>query len=220
MLIDLHTHTRRYSWDATLTPDELVDLSRAAGLDGVCLTEHDFFWDHDDVRELSRRHRFLVLPGVEINTEDGHLVCFGLNAYVFGMHRSYELAVHLRRARGVMIAAHPYRRQMPPANFDELGALKALIKATHNPAYKFCAAMETNNGRGTPAENDFSLRVATRYGLPATGASDAHSASDIGKCATEFTRRIDGLDDLIGALKDGSFRPVVLRPPAGITHAD
>jgi predicted metal-dependent phosphoesterase TrpH len=214
MLIDLHTHTCRYSWDATLTPDELVDLSRAAGVDGVCLTEHDFFWDYDDVRELSRRHDFLVLPGVEINTEDGHLLCYGLDAYVFGMHRSHELAVHLRRARGVMIAAHPYRRQIPPAGCEDLVALKALIKATHNPAYKYCVAMETNNGRGTEAENEFSRRVATRYGLPATGASDAHTTIDIGSCATEFSRRIEGLDDLIEALRDGSFRPVALRSPA------
>jgi predicted metal-dependent phosphoesterase TrpH len=212
MLIDLHTHTRRYSWDATLTPDELVDLARAAGLDGVCLTEHDFFWDADEVRTLGRRHDFLILPGVEINTEDGHLLCYGIDKYVFGMHRSYELALHVRRAGGVIVAAHPYRRQAPPAGAEELVELKALIKATHNPAYKFCAAIETCNGRGTADENDFSRRVATRYGLPATGASDAHKMSDIGGWATEFSRPVRDLQGLIVELRAGRFRPAELRP--------
>ena len=113
MLIDLHTHTRAHSWDADLGPDELVEAASSAGLDGVCLTEHDFFWDVEAVRALGRRHDFLVLPGVEINTEDGHFLCFGLNSYVYGMHRALELAGHVQRAGGTMIAAHPYRRRVP-----------------------------------------------------------------------------------------------------------
>ena len=38
MLIDLHTHTRALSWDSDLDLDELIERSRKAGLDGVCLT--------------------------------------------------------------------------------------------------------------------------------------------------------------------------------------
>src|SRR3989304_2201581 len=45
MLIDLHTHTRPLSHDSLLTPDDLIEAAKAAGLDAVCLTEHDFTWD-------------------------------------------------------------------------------------------------------------------------------------------------------------------------------
>src|SRR3972149_2451684 len=112
MLIDLHAHSRSLSWDSDLDADELVERARAAGLDGLCLTEHDYFWDAAELRALGRRHDFLVLPGVEINTEDGHFLCFGIDRYVYGMHRSRELAAHVARAGGACIPPPP--RPPPP----------------------------------------------------------------------------------------------------------
>jgi predicted metal-dependent phosphoesterase TrpH len=50
MLIDLHTHTRPLSHDSLLSPDELIEAAKAAGLDAICVTEHDFAWEPDEVR--------------------------------------------------------------------------------------------------------------------------------------------------------------------------
>jgi predicted metal-dependent phosphoesterase TrpH len=210
VLIDLHTHTKSLSWDSTLSPDDLIDLAKRAGIDGICLTEHDFFWDHDAAIELGKRHNFLVIPAVEINTEDGHVLCFGLEKYVYGMHRWHELATHVEAANGAMIAAHPYRRQMPWDAKAEEDYLPGLDKACLNPAYALCAGIEIINGRGKTIENQFSAALCERLGMHATAASDSHSPSDIGRCATEFLRPIGGLDDLIGELKAGRFRPVAL----------
>ena len=203
MLIDLHAHTRRHSWDSDLSPDELVDLCKQAGLDGVCLTEHDFFWDLDEVAALARRHDFLVLPGVEINTEDGHMLCFGLSSYTYGMHRVRELSEHVRNARGAMIAAHPYRRQQPWKPEDPEDYRQALLRAAANPAYASCWAMERINGRGTHSENAFAAAVCDTLGLPETAGSDAHAPADIGRCATRFLDRIEDLEGLIAALRTG-----------------
>jgi predicted metal-dependent phosphoesterase TrpH len=211
MLIDLHTHTRRHSWDSDLTPDELIEHSKRTGLDGICLTEHDFFWDLAEVRELSRRHSFLVLPGVEINTDDGHMLCFGLESYVYGMHRVAELAAHVQRAGGVLVAAHPYRRQLPWRPDDAEDQQRALTRAAANPAYAVCAALEQINGRGSDVENAFAAAVCDSLGRPTTAGSDAHVAADIGRCATDFTDRIESLADLIEALKRGRCRAVDLR---------
>jgi predicted metal-dependent phosphoesterase TrpH len=211
MLIDLHTHTRRHSWDSDLTPDELIDLSKQAGLEGVCLTEHDFFWDEDEVRDLCRRHDFLVLPGVEINTEDGHMLCFGLTAYVYGMHRVRELAEHVRKAGGAMVAAHPYRRQAPWKPDDPDDYRDALLRATANPAYASCWGMERINGRGSDAENAFAAAVCDNLGLPATAGSDAHAAPDVGRCATEFLDHVEDLPGLIEAIRGGRCQAVDLR---------
>jgi hypothetical protein len=99
---------------------------------------------------------------------------------------------------------------MPPPGADPLTALKALIRATHNPAYKFCAGIETLNGRGSKLENEFAQRVATRYGLPGTGASDAHQPGDVGRAATEFASEITSMEGLIEELNAGRFRSVEL----------
>ena len=47
MIIDIHTHTYPTSDDSTLTPEQLIKQSKHAGLDGICLTDHDGFWDRD-----------------------------------------------------------------------------------------------------------------------------------------------------------------------------
>ena len=210
MIIDLHTHTKPLSWDSYLAPDELVERSKAAGLDGICLSEHDFFWKPEEIAELAKRHNYLVLPAIEINTDDGHVLAYGLTKYVYGMHRSHELAQHIEEARGAMVAAHPYRRQMPWYIESEHDYEDALARASRNPAYRYCAALEAINGRGTDEENTFSQRLCDVMQMPGTGGSDAHARTDIGRCATEFERRIETVEDLIEELKAGRFRPVDL----------
>jgi hypothetical protein len=210
MLIDLHTHTRPLSWDSYLDPDELVERSKAARLDGICLSEHDFFWKPEEVLALARRHNYLVLPAIEINTDDGHILAYGLEKYVYGMHRSHDLSHHIELARGVMIAAHPYRRQMPWYLESERDYDEALERAARNRAYQYCAALEAINGRGTDKENEFSQRLCALMSMPGTAGSDAHARIDVGRCATEFERRISTIEELIEELKAGRFRPVEL----------
>jgi len=206
MLIDLHTHTRPLSWDSYLDPDELVERSKAAGLDGICLSEHDFFWKPDDVAAIAKRHDYLVLPAIEINTDDGHILAYGLTKYVYGMHRSHELAHHTEQAGGTLVAAHPYRRQMPWYIDSERDYDEALVRASRNPAYKYCSALEALNGRGTEEENTFSRRLCDLMQMAGTAGSDAHARTDIGRCATEFERRIESIEDLIEELRAGRFR--------------
>ncbi len=191
MLIDLHTHTQPLSHDSLLTADDLIDTAKRAGLDGVCLTEHDFFWEPESVAELRKRHDFIVIPGIEVNTEDGHIVVFGLEHYVYGMHRIHELGALVEDAGGIMIAAHPYRRQLPFELRNDGDWSEALERAAANPAYGHVGAIETANGRGTERENRFSREIAERLGARQVAASDAHATNDVGRCATEFDRPIE-----------------------------
>ncbi len=211
MLIDLHTHTSPLSHDSALTPDDLVVAAKSAGLDGVCLTEHDFFCDADQVANLGRRHGFLVIPGIEVNTEWGHILVFGLSRFVYGMHRLADLVEMVEAAGGAMAAAHPYRRQLPFELKDEGDWTQAIEKAAHNPSYGRVHAVEALNGRGTARQNAFSEALCERLGLPTAAGSDAHTHADVGACATEFEGRIAGLEDLIAALRAGRCRPVSLR---------
>jgi len=210
LLIDLHTHTRPLSWDSYLSPDDLIERSKQAGLDGICLSEHDYLWDPEDVATLAKRHNYLVLPAIEINTDDGHILVYGVTKYVYGMHRSHELARHVEEASGAMVAAHPYRRQMPWYMENERDYREALQRASQNPAYKYCAALEKVNGRGTVKENKFSADLCEFMEMPGTAGTDSHSRSDIGRCATNFERDIHDVAELIEELKAGRFEAVDL----------
>lgn len=211
MLIDLHCHTNPISWDSRLTPDELIDLSKKAGFDGVCLTEHDYFWDVHECAALATEHNYLVLPGIEVNTENGHILAYGLTHYRFGMHRVAQLAEMVDEDGGVMVAAHPYRRYMPWYEMSEAELERGLEKAAKNPAYGYCVALETHHGRAAPQQNDFSERLRQRLGMAATGGSDAHQPSQVGRCATRFQSDISSLEELIAELRAGRFEPVDCR---------
>ena len=203
MLIDLHTHTQPRSYDSFLHPDELIERSKQAGLDAVVLSEHDWAWEPEAVRALARRHHFPVFDGIEINTEDGHMLVYGLHEYVYGMHRAHELAEHVDRVGGVMVAAHPYRRQMPWRWDDEEEYLDALRRAEANGAYRFAVALEIVNGRGTVKENGYAGELATVMGMPGTAGTDSHQRIDIGKAATYFERDLHSERELIEELRAG-----------------
>ncbi|MPZ22139.1 MAG: PHP domain-containing protein [Dehalococcoidia bacterium] len=211
MLIDLHCHTWPLSDDSMLSPDDLIEHARELGLDGLCLTEHDFGWNIDEVRRLERRHNFVLLPGMEVNTEDGHILAYGVNKYIYGMHKSQELARMVRSAGGALIAAHPYRRQMPWHVYDQNHWEEALDRAGRNKAYEFVAGLEIINGRGTPQENSFSNELARRMGMRGSAGTDSHARRDIGACATEFSRNITTIGEFIEELHGWRFAGVPLR---------
>lgn len=212
MLIDLHTHSYPRSDDSFMGADELIDAAKTTGLDGICLTEHDHFWSMAEIRELSQRHSFLVLPGCEINTDDGHMVVFGLHRYVFGLHKPAFVRQLVERLGGVIIAAHPYRHRFleEPGRKPEVRS-EMLERAAGDGFFHLCDAIEGINGRANPLENQFSNDLGSRLDMRTTAGSDAHRVSQVGKAATEFQAAITGLADLVRELKSGRFRAVDLR---------
>ena len=212
MLIDLHAHTAPKSYDALQTPEELVLEAKGLGLDALCLTEHDTFWEAADLRKLSKRHGLLLFPGCEVNTNEGHFLAFGLEEYVFGMHKLSFLRQRVDQAGGVLVAAHPYRRRglagICPKDLES-----RLTRASQEGSFKYCDAIEGLNGRGTKDENSFSLQLGQRLGLKTTGGSDSHSTGDVGTYATRFSARVDSLEDLVRELKEGRFCLETLRGP-------
>lgn len=211
LIIDIHTHTYPTSDDSILTPEELIRKAKLIGLDGVCITDHDRFWTPQDIHALARKHDYLVLPGCEVTTEEGHLLVYGLQEYIFGMHKASFVRELVDEAGGAIVVAHPYRRfYRKQTHADEQAYAEMLDRACANKALNLTDAVEIFNGRGKPEENAFAADIADRFDLPATGASDAHSIEQIGTYATRFHQPIRSLDDLIDALQSGQHSPVAL----------
>lgn len=211
MLIDIHTHTVPLSDDSEQTANELIERARAVGLDGVCLTEHDAFWKPDDIAALGRRHDFLVLPGAELNTEDDHLLVFGLEKWIIGMSRAQFVRDLVDRAGGALVVAHPFRRRILKRGVpDNERYLRELDRACRNPFLRTADAIEVLNARGDDTQNAFSQELAQRLNLPGVGGSDAHEPAEVGHVATEFAREITSLEEFIAELKAGRCRAVTL----------
>jgi predicted metal-dependent phosphoesterase TrpH len=210
VLIDLHTHTRPKSYDAFHDIESLVAEAKGLGLDALCITEHDAFWEPSDLSKLSRQFGILLLPGCEVNTDDGHFLAFGLKGYTYGMHRLTFLRRLVGQAGGVIIAAHPYRRRFVPPGPQSPPMEEQVVRAANEPAFSQCDAIETINGHGTVMENRFSAALAGKLRLPATAGTDAHQRGEVGRCATRFEAKVGDLDGLIQEIKAGRCSPVAL----------
>tara|TARA_B100000029_G_C17301859_1_gene860984 strand:- start:145 stop:789 length:645 start_codon:yes stop_codon:yes gene_type:complete len=211
LIIDLHNHTYPKSDDSFISPDELVIKAKDIGLDGICLTEHDSFWTHDDIRFLSWKHDFLILPGVELNTDAGHVLAFGLDEYVFGMHKPEFLVDVVTKRGGALVAAHPYRRRF----LEEPGHVpqerqRMMDSALEETFLHKCNAIESANGRGSILENEFSEDLARMLQKPTTGGSDAHRTDQVGTVATRFQNNIKSISDLVREIRSGNFEPIKL----------
>jgi predicted metal-dependent phosphoesterase TrpH len=217
LLVDIHAHTSPHSEDSTLRPDDLIEAARDAGLDGVCVTDHDYFWTAEQVAALSRRHGFTVLPGCEVNTDGGHILVFGLDKYVFGMHKVDYLGRLVAEAGGAMVAAHPHRRRLLTGQDHSPQDVEGMLEAAiADPLLSTCHAVETLNGRATDREREFSKELARRLDKPGLGGSDCHYPGQVGGAATRFYRPISSVEELIREIRGGRFEAVA---PAVSAHA-
>ncbi|MCD6272502.1 MAG: PHP domain-containing protein [Deltaproteobacteria bacterium] len=207
-IIDLHVHTSPASPCSSADVNLLIEEAKRIGLDGICLTDHNFVWEPAEVEELRQRHDFLVLAGNEITTDQGDMLVFGLSRDIKGIIRLKDLRDEVDRAGGFLIAAHPFRGFLT-FGIGELGL--SAEKAMQRPLFKYVDALEVMNGKVTEKENLFAAEVAHGLGLPATGGSDAHEVSETGLYATRFLEKIKGERDLITALKSGKYMSVEYR---------
>ena len=95
-MIDLHTHTTHS--DGTLTPREVVGLSKEVGLKAVAITDHDTIDGLDEALDAGRDLGIEVVPGVEINCEHRR-VTLDLLGYFFGERPGDELEGKLHELR-------------------------------------------------------------------------------------------------------------------------
>jgi hypothetical protein len=198
--IDLHCHSW-FSADGVSSPEELIAGARRNGLDGFAITDHNtcdayrYMVDHGLARSDGHPvDGFLIIPGVEVSTADGHLLCIGTVLPLMKGAPAAEVARAARAAGGLAIPAHPYdrfRAGIREAVLDtlEVDALEVFNAAISHHSY-----------------NDRARQYAERRGLPMIAASDAHHESAIGTshmiCETEdFTVR-----GILDAIRRGARR--------------
>jgi predicted metal-dependent phosphoesterase TrpH len=217
VLVDMHVHTNVGSYDSNLSPLELVRKGKAVGLDGVVVTEHDRGWDVDLARKLGREHDFLILCGMEVSTDLGHILVYGLEEYVSGIIYAEKLRRVVDQVGGIMFAAHPFRKAFLPTNgrWDAPQPTLTVQEAADRTLVQLVDGLEVYNGATGERENGLAVAVGDYVGLRGIGGSDAHSELGLGCCVTELTRRVRTEAELVEELRAGRFRAINrLRQPS------
>jgi predicted metal-dependent phosphoesterase TrpH len=215
MKIDLHLHTLYGSSCAYMDPDQLIHQAKLMGLDGVCITEHNQLWDQEAIERLRDKHNFLVIGGVEVSTDLGEILVFGLHQSVLQVYEAVQLRAMVDEVDGVMVMAHPFRSE--PELFSHFDLpdperdgkiIKRIQKVGNRPIYYLVDALEIYNGRAGFNETAFTTAVAQYVNLPGTGGSDAHAILGVGACYTVFEEKIGNERDLIDQIKQRRFQGV------------
>jgi predicted metal-dependent phosphoesterase TrpH len=210
MILDLHLHSELSDDSRAPVEAYLKLLRRRHGerpLDGIVLTEHRQFDLRRDYRALEDQYGFLILTAAEVETDYGHVLVYGVNEDILGRFDftnvrlpAQEVIGEVDRLGGVALPCHPGR---PTVGLCSHYASK--------PALEGVVAVEALNGGSKKGEDERVQELIRRYGYGAYGGSDSHLVSFVGICATEFDTAIRTIDDLVGALKGGGYRPVDFR---------
>ncbi|MGD0644223.1 MAG: CehA/McbA family metallohydrolase [Candidatus Bathyarchaeia archaeon] len=192
---DLHIHTV-YSSDSVIQPKTLVNQ----------LVAHNFIkvaavTDHDSVRgckatvELASAFPdILVIPGVEISTQQGDMVILGTEELPPRPWTPEVLVDYAKSIGAVSIVAHPYREY-------GMGDLARNYKVD---------AIEILNGGTKATANNQAKELAKSMDLPGTAGSDAHQISELFSVYSKVDASLN-VDEVLRAIKQGSISAQVAR---------
>ncbi len=201
MRIDLHCHSK-YSLDNSFEPEKLIEQALKLNLDGVCFTEHDSLEASGPVTEINVPEGFYVFRGMEISTDKGHLLVYGLkddswNTWSMNNYPDAQAVIErIHQLGGVCAPAHPFR---PCDSFGD-----TLLSENGFDA------VETHNGRDSSDMNRKALEIARILGLPSIGGSDCHNKKQVGRAYTLFENPVYTLEALVDEIRKGNCQGKIL----------
>lgn len=176
--IDLHVHTY-FSGDGVSSPEEMIATARRKGLHGIAITDHNTCEAVEYLSDLGLINAeglpvdgFLVIPGVEVSTAEGHLLCIGTTLPDFKDRPALEVCREIHARGGLAIPAHPY-------DYFRAGIREAVLNTLPMDALEVFNAATTFKRC-----NDKAHAYALSRDLPATAGSDAHHESAVGTAYT------------------------------------
>ena len=186
----MHSHTM-WSGDSTTTPEELVVAVTAAGIDVLCITDHNAIKGAVD---LVGRLPCRVIVGEELRTHAGEIIGLFLNERIPIGVQPDDAARSIREQGGLVYIPHPYdpmRRNLAEP------AMHALIDDG------LVDAIEVINAK--TSLNSLNLRAASTaaaHDIAAGAGSDAHVPDAIGAAYIEMPD-FDGPVDFLSKLRLG-----------------
>jgi len=167
---DLQVHTEA-SPCSRAAPEDVVTAAVDAGLDGIAVTDHDTLDGYPAVSEAAPEE-LAVLPGVEVTTDQGHLLALGVDR-VPPRADPVTVAEDVHEQGGVAVLSHPFDRLRE--HYDE--GLEAIATAVDG--------VEVTNSRCVLRRYNRRARAfASEHGLAVTGGSDAHFPMEVGRAYT------------------------------------
>ena len=190
--VDMHSHTM-FSGDSTTTLDEVAESVAAAGIDVLCVTDHNAVEGAKRLTDaLSQVCRVIV--GEEVRTHTGEIIGLFLTEKISYGARADATAAQIREQGGIVYVPHPFdpmRKNLTEASLIEI-VDQGLVDAIE--AFNAKTSLKSLNERA---------RVFGEMNDLALGAgSDAHVPNAIGAAYLEMPD-FDGPRDFLAKMRDG-----------------
>ena len=176
--IDLHCHSL-FSADGVSSPEALIAAARRKGLHGFAMTDHNTCEAVDYMIEKGLMRAdglpvdgFLVIPGVEVTTDEGHLLCLGATLPNLKGRPAAEVCARIHEAGGLAIPPHPY-------DIFRAGIRRKVLDTLPIDAIEVFNAATTLH-----RYNKKAYKYAQEHRLPMTSSSDAHHEDAVGAAFT------------------------------------
>ncbi len=194
MKYELHCHSwhskgKKITWEATMSPDQIVRALKRKGFTGMALTDHDTIAGWKDAKKAAGKHGMVFIPGLEVSTASGHVLGLGLNENVKSGMSINETIEEIHAQGGIAVAPHPF-------DLRNEGVGDEFIK---------CDAAEAFNSLIiSRIENHIARSKITKAGMAAVGGSDAHSPDMLGLTANHIDAH--DVDGILRQIKKGNVR--------------
>ena len=201
--LDLHIHSK-YSGDGTGSPKEIIKILQKRGLNGMAITDHNSVTGSIKAFEVAPKD-FIVIPGQEISTLDGHIVALGIKKNIERELSVEETVEKIIEFGGIPIVVHLFRNMS--------GIKKNNFKKIHNKI----SAIEVFNSCSVPKSNLKSAKVANQFKIGGTGGSDSHIPEYAGFGYTLVDTNDSSLDSVLSQINkkktwgEGNILPLSYR---------
>ncbi len=196
--IDLHCHSY-FSGDGVSSPEEMIASARKKGLNGFALTDHNtsdgcrYLLDKGLVREDGQPvDDFVIIPGVEVTTDEGHLLCLGVILPYLKGKPAAEVCRIVHDMGGITIPPHPY-------DLFRAGIRESVLETLQIDALEVFNAATT-----LKRYNRKAFEFAQTHKLPMTAGSDAHHEAAIGTAYTILDAPAFSVASLLDQVKKGT----------------
>jgi len=186
--LDLHIHSQ-YSEDAVGSVKEIKKSVQKKGLHGMAITDHNSVKGGMMAKKIATKD-FVIIPGVEISTKDGHLLALNVTKDIPRGLPVEETVDQIYDAGGIPIVPHLFRN------------MSGIKEEKLKPMVKKLNAIEVYNGCSQPKTNMITGEVAQKYHLGGTGGSDSHVPAYAGYAYTTVDTTDMNVDSIIQEIED------------------
>ena len=195
---DIHIHTI-YSHDATTTVRGVLKQASSSGLNVIAITDHNDIRGAFDARELASQYNLEVIPGVEVNTNDGHLLALFIEKIPPRDLSLADTLLYVGDLGGIAVAPHPFNQLPGSLSMDNV------IHTLTRPELKnVLKGIEIYNMTTQPFDEKVQ-KISSYLPFAKTAGSDAHVYWAIGTGKTEFNG--DTAAELRNALENATTIP-------------